>query len=327
MVKLGTNLPEHLIGTDHGALAEFLQGIEELGYGYITIGDHVLGADLGVRPEWKPYQGKPPLYDQHMAWHEPLVLFGYLSAITSTLELSTGILVAPQRQAALLAKQAAEVDILSGGRLRLVIAAGWNDVEFEGMGVDFAEPRQDHGRAGRTAAELLDGRSRRLRRQVPHRQRRRHQPAAGTAPDPAVVRWAVPGRAEADGTARRRLVPVVHGIRSGQARRRPRGDPRERARRWSRPEREIGIEGAIYFYDERFEMSPTAQRAPATLDECVEYARWWKDFGATRYWVTAPWANLGPEETGVRTPGKKWSGVEARLDALRDFAEAVGPDF
>ena len=133
MVKLGTNLPEHLIGTDHGALAEFLSGIEELGYGYITIGDHVLGADLSVRPDWKPYLGKAPLYDQHMPWHDPLVLFGFLTALTTTLEMSTGILIAPQRQAALLAKQAAEVDILSGGRLRLVIAAGWNDVEFEAL--------------------------------------------------------------------------------------------------------------------------------------------------------------------------------------------------
>ena len=74
-------------------------------------------------------------------------------------------------------------------------------------------------------------------------------------------------------------------------------------------------------------MAPTGQMPPTTLDECVEYARWWKDFGATRYWVTAPWANLGPEETGVRVPGKKWSGVEQRLDALRAFKDAVGPDF
>ena len=139
MVKLGTNLPEHLIGTDHGALAEFLSGIEELGYGYITIGDHVLGADLSVRPDWKPYLGKAPLYDQHMPWHDPLVLFGFIAALTTTLEMSTGILIAPQRQAALLAKQAAEVDILSEGRLRLVIAAGWNDVEFEALGVNFAD--------------------------------------------------------------------------------------------------------------------------------------------------------------------------------------------
>ena len=326
MVKLGTNLPEHLIGTDHGALVEFLQGMEELGYGYITIGDHVLGADLSVRPEWMPYQGKPPLYDQHMAWHEPLVLFGYLSAITSTLELSTGILVAPQRQAALLAKQAAEVDILSGGRLRLVIAAGWNDVEFEGMGVDFAS-------RGKIMVEQVELLRRFWTEEVVDYAGRFHTVnAAGINPPPVqrpIPLWFggtspvvlkrtgrladgwFPWYTAFDPVKLAEDLAVIH----------------EHARAAGRDETEIGIEGAIYFYDERFEMAPTAQRAPATLDECVEYARWWKDFGATRYWVTAPWANLGPEETGVRTPGKRWSGVEARLEALRDFADAVGPDF
>ena len=138
MVMLGTNLPEHLIGTDTGALAEFLAALEELGYGYITVGDHVLGADLSVRPDWRPYFGQESVYDQHMPWHEPFVLFGFLTHLTKTIEMCTGILVSPQRQTALLAKQAAEVDILSGGRIRLVVATGWNDVEYEGMGVDFA---------------------------------------------------------------------------------------------------------------------------------------------------------------------------------------------
>jgi probable F420-dependent oxidoreductase len=326
MVKLGTNLPEHLIGTDHGALAEFLQGIEELGYGYITIGDHVLGADLSVRPEWKPYQGKAPLYDQHMAWHEPLVLFGYLSAITSDLELSTGILVAPQRQAALLAKQAAEVDILSGGRLRLVIAAGWNDVEFEGMGVDFAS-------RGKIMVEQVELMRRLWTEEVVDYHGSFHTVnAAGINPppvqrpiplwfggqSPAVLKrvgrlgdgW-FPWYTAFDPVKLAEDLAVIH----------------ESARAAGRDPDAIGIEAAIYFYDERFETAPTAQRAPVTLEECVEYAQWWKEFGATRYWVTAPWANLGPEETGVRTPGKKWSGVEARLEALRDFAEAVGPDF
>src|SRR5262245_61721763 len=90
MWKLGTNLPEHLIGKDQGALAEFLAALEELGYGYVTVGDHVLGADLSVRPDWRPFQGRPPLYDHRMAWHEPLVLYGHLAALTRTLELSTG---------------------------------------------------------------------------------------------------------------------------------------------------------------------------------------------------------------------------------------------
>ena len=66
---------------------------------------------------------------------------------------------------------------------------------------------------------------------------------------------------------------------------------------------------------------------PTTLDDCVAYANWWKDFGATRYWVTAPWANLGPDETGVRVPGKRWSGVEVRLRALEEFRSAAGPEF
>jgi probable F420-dependent oxidoreductase len=326
MVKLGTNLPEHLIGTDHGALAEFLQGIEELGYGYITIGDHVLGADLSVRPEWKPYQGKPPLYDQHMAWHEPLVLFGYLSAITSTLELSTGILVAPQRQAALLAKQAAEVDILSGGRLRLVIAAGWNDVEFEGMGVDFAS-------RGKIMVEQVELMRRLWTEEVVDYTGTFHTVhAAGINPPP--VQRPIPlwfgGQSPA-------VLQRVGRLGDGWFPWYTAFDPvklaedlaviHESARAAGRDASEIGIEAAIYFYDERFEMAPTAQKAPVTLEECVEYAQWWKEFGATRYWVTAPWANLGPEETGVRTPGKKWSGVEARLEALRDFAAAVGPDF
>ena len=114
MIKLGTNLPEHLIGADQAALAEFLTALEELGYDYVTVGDHVLGADLSARPDWRPFMGKEPLYDRHMVWHEPLVLFGYLAALTRTLELCTGILIRPQRQAALLAKQAADVDVLTG---------------------------------------------------------------------------------------------------------------------------------------------------------------------------------------------------------------------
>jgi probable F420-dependent oxidoreductase len=261
-----------------------------------------------------------------MAWHEPLVLFGFLSAITSKLELSTGILVAPQRQAALLAKQAAEVDILSGGRLRLVIAAGWNDVEFEGMGVDFAS-------RGKIMVEQVELMRRLWTEEVVDYAGSFHTVnAAGINPPPVhrpIPLWfggqspAVLKRAGrlADGwfpwyTA---FDPVKLAEDLGVI--------HESARAAGRDEGEIGIEGAIYFYDERFEMAPTAQRAPVTLEECVEYAKWWKDFGATRYWVTAPWANLGPEETGVRTPGKKWSGVEARLEALGDFADAVGPDF
>jgi hypothetical protein len=102
---------------------------------------------------------------------------------------------------------------------------------------------------------------------------------------------------------------------------------RQHALKAGRDTESIGIEGAIYFFDPRFPMPETARPQPRTIEECVEYAQWWKKFGASRFWVTAPWANLGPEETGVRAVGKTWTGVEQRLRALEAFKRAVGPEF
>jgi probable F420-dependent oxidoreductase len=326
MVMVGTNLPEHLIGTDHGALAEFLAALEDMGYGYVTVGDHVLGADLSVRPDWRPYFGERPMYDQHMAWHEPFVLYGFLASITRTLELCTGILISPQRQTALLAKQAAEVDVLSGGRVRLVVATGWNDVEYEGLGVDFS-------RRGQIMEEQVELARRFWTEEVVTYSGRFHTVnAAGINPLPV-----------------QRPIPLWFGGQSNVVLRRTGrlGDGwfpyypffseqkiredldviHRSARDAGRDPDSIGLEGAIYFYDERFPMPPGGRMPPHTLDECVEYAYSWKDLGATRYWVTAPWANLGPEETGVREPGKAWSGIDSRLKVLQEFKDALGPGF
>ena len=79
--------------------------------------------------------------------------------------------------------------------------------------------------------------------------------------------------------------------------------------------------------DPRFEVPEGGRTPPVELDDCVAYAHWWKEFGASLYWVTAPWADLGPEETGIREPGKAWSGIEPRLRALAEFKKAVGDDF
>src|SRR5438132_4951635 len=99
--------------------------------GTVEIYDHVLGADPAVHARWNGP------YDVDTTFHEPLVFYGFLAAITQ-LELVTGILVAPQRQTALLAKQAAEVDILSEGRFRLGIGVGWNPVEYQALGQSFS---------------------------------------------------------------------------------------------------------------------------------------------------------------------------------------------
>lgn len=326
MIKLGTNLPEHLIGKDQGALAEFLQALEELGYGYVTVGDHVLGADLAARPDWRPFMGKAPLYDRHMVWHEPLVLFGYLAALTRSLELCTGILICPQRQAALLAKQAAEVDVLTGGRVRFVIAAGWNDVEFEALGVDFTK-------RGKIMEEQVVLMRKLWTQEVVNYQGEFHRvTAAGINPLPVqrpIPLWfggQSPVVLRRTGRLADGWFPYYPWFSESQLR----SDfeqIRKSAREAGRDPAAIGIEGAIYFEDERFEKPPGARKAPKTLDECVEYAQWWKKFGANRYWVTAPWADLGPEETGTRVPGKKWSGIETRLRALQDFKRAIGSDF
>lgn len=131
-MELGAVVPHHEIGTDPGALRAYAQGAEELGVTHLLLYDHVVGVDRARTPG---FEGP---YDSEVAFHEPLVTFGFLAACTTTVELVTAILILPQRQAVLVAKQAAEVAVLSNGRLRLGIGVGWNTVEFDALGEDFA---------------------------------------------------------------------------------------------------------------------------------------------------------------------------------------------
>jgi probable F420-dependent oxidoreductase len=134
-MKFGAVFPTTEIGTDPGAVRDVAQAAESLGYSRVTTYDHVLGADLSDRDP--PLAGRP--YTTSDAFHEPLVLFGYLAAVTARIELATGVLILPQRQTALVAKQAAEVDVLSGGRLVLGVGTGWNHVEYTSLGVPYRD--------------------------------------------------------------------------------------------------------------------------------------------------------------------------------------------
>jgi probable F420-dependent oxidoreductase len=129
-VKLGVVFPQTEMPADAGAIRQYAEGVAELGFDHILVYDHVLGADTAVHTGWSGP------YDLDTPFHEPFVLFGFLAAITS-LELVSGIVILPQRQTALVAKQAAEVDVLTGGRLRLGVGIGWNAVEYEALGTDF----------------------------------------------------------------------------------------------------------------------------------------------------------------------------------------------
>lgn len=129
-MRIGVVFPQTEIGADAGAVRAYGQAAEALGYRHVMAYDHVVGADPEVHRGWRGP------YDVSSTFHEPMVLFGYLAALTS-LELVTAIIILPQRQTALVAKQAAEVDLLSEGRLRLGVGLGWNQVEYEALGQDF----------------------------------------------------------------------------------------------------------------------------------------------------------------------------------------------
>jgi probable F420-dependent oxidoreductase len=142
-MRVGVVFPQTEIGADRGGVRAFAEAAEELGYHHLAAYDHVLGADPAGHP------GFSGPYTHETMFHEVLVLLGFLAGFTRELELVTSVVIAPQRQTALLAKQAAEVDVLSGRRLRLGVGLGWNDVEYEALGVPF-------GRRGRRLEEQIE---------------------------------------------------------------------------------------------------------------------------------------------------------------------------
>jgi probable F420-dependent oxidoreductase len=129
-MQIGVVLPQTELGGDVGVVRAYAEGVTEMGYAHLLAYDHVVGADPAVHTGWSGP------YDVSTTFHEPFVLFGYLAAVTS-MELVTGIIILPQRQTVLAAKQAAEVDLLTNGRFRLGIGIGWNTVEYEALGQRF----------------------------------------------------------------------------------------------------------------------------------------------------------------------------------------------
>ncbi len=141
-MRIGVVFPQTEIGADPYYIKDFAQAAEELGFAHILAYDHVIGANLASRPNWQPP------YSHLDTFHEPFVLFGYLAGVTKKIELVTGIIILPQRQTVLVAKQAAALDVLSGGRLRFGIGIGWNPVEYEALSENF------HNRGSRAEEQI-----------------------------------------------------------------------------------------------------------------------------------------------------------------------------
>ena len=285
-VNIGVVFPQTEIGADRGAVRAYSQRAEELGFTHLLAYDHVLGADPAVHHGW----AGP--YDVDTTFHEPFVLFGYLAGLTS-LELVTGIIILPQRQTALVAKQAAEVDLLTGGRFRLGIGLGWNPVEYEALGMDFG----DRGRRIGEQVELM----RRLwtERTVTFAGAHDTVTGAGLAPLPV-----------------QRPIPVWFGARSRPAFRRigqladgwfPQMPPDSRLEE----ARSIIGQAAI-----------AAGRDPAQI--AMEGRVSWGEGGAEKLVDhVSRWRAVGASHVSVNTMGAGLGSVDGHLAVLAEAAEAL----
>lgn len=290
-MKLGATFPQTEIGPDPADVKAYAQAVEAMGFDYLLAYDHVLGADVGARPDWRPLRGGPPAYTHVDQFHEPFVLFGYLAGVTERIGLATGVLVLSQRQAALVAKQAAEVDVLSGGRLRLGIGIGWNDVEHEALGMDF----RNRGARSEEQVELLKAL---WTRPVVDFDGRWHKvTAAGINPLP--VQRPIPiwfgGRADA---VLDRIGRVGDGwfanmgpeeVTAGMER------VKESARRAGRDPEAIGVEVGVHLGSQ-------------TPEDRAQRAEEWRDAGVTHLTFNTMIAGL--------------EGVDAHIDALSRFKAA-----
>ena len=286
-MQLGAIFPQTEIGADPVAVRDFAQAAESLGYEHLLVFDHVLGADASQRAEWN----RP--YSHTDAFHEPFVLFGYLAALTEKIQMTTGILILPQRQTALVAKQAAAVDVLTGGRLRLGIGVGWNDVEYQALGESF----RNRGRRCEEQIELLRAL---WTQEVVNFQGRYHQVThAGINPLPVqrpIPLWFGGGAdrvVERIGRLGDGWFPQFQPDSAGQERI---GQMREQARAAGRDPADIGIEGRLNI-------------AGGDPDSWSQAAAAWAEAGATHLSINTMRAGL--------------EGPEAHIKAIEDFKQAV----
>ena len=212
-MRLGVVFPQTEIGSDPAVIRDYAQAAEGAGYDHLLVFDHVLGAKL----ERFDRLGRRPPYTDESSFHEPFVLFGYLAACTQRLELVTGIVILPQRQTALVAKQAAAVDVLTRRapaprrRHRLELR------RVRGAERGLPHPRPARRRADRGHAQALDRAAGELQGHLSPPRPRRHQSAARPAPHPGMDRRHGRAGAQARGADLRRLVPAVPARRRGAA--------------------------------------------------------------------------------------------------------------
>ena len=285
-MRIGVVFPQTEAGSDAGAIAAFARGADELGFAHLLAYDHVLGADPEVHKGWRGP------YDIDTMFHEPFVLFGYLAGITS-LELVSGIIILPQRQTALVAKQAAEVDVLTGGNFRLGVGIGWNRVEYDSLGENF----KVRGRRSEEQVELL----RRLWTERSVTFEGKYDSVVGAGLSPMPIQRPIPiwfgGSSE---PAYRRMGRVADGwfpqVPPDERLQRALALVAEGAESVGRDPATIGMEGRVSW-------------GAGGLDKVVDHAGRWKAAGATHI--------------SINTMGARLGGVDGHLEALAAVAGAL----
>jgi len=288
-MQLGVVFPQTEIGDDPVAVRDYAQAAEGLGYRHLLAYDHVLGADTTHRPDWRG------VYSSRDTFHEPFVLFGYLAAIAPALELVTGVIILPQRQTVLVAKQATEVAILTGGRFRLGVGVGWNEIEFVGLNEDF------HNRGKRSEEQIRLLRQLFSQESVDFTGQWHRVPEAGINPRPSG--GTIPIWLGGDPAA---VLPRVVALGDGwfpQLRAEPDGRQaldklRALAEAAGRDPATIGIEAKINFRSDK-------------RDIFIANARAWRDLGATHL--------------GINTMGAGFPTPAAHIGAITE-AKAILDD-
>lgn len=287
-MPVGLVYPQIEYETDPAAVRDYAQTAEELGYSHILVYDHVLGANPERPGGWRgPYTYRNP-------FHEPFVLYAYMAARTGRIGFTTGVIILPQRQTALVAKQAASLDVLSAGRLRLGVGLGWNEVEYEALGQDF------HTRGRRLEEQVQLLRRLWVEPLVTFQGRWDTVPDAGINPLP--VQRPIPiwfgGRVEA---ALRRAARLGDGWISNFA---SLADARPGLETLYRTLEEAGRERGDFGIEARLTYSP------ADLDGLAGRMEEWKSAGATIF--------------SVNTMGLGFNRAQDHLKAIEHFAREVG---
>ena len=294
-MKTGAVFPQTEIGSDPAAVRDYVQAVEELGYSHMMVYDHVLGADTSHHANW---QGS---YTSESMFHEPFVLFGYLAGITTKIELVTAVLILGQRQTALVAKQAAEVDLLTGGRLRLGVGVGWNHVEYEALNQEFSNRGQRYAEQIRLLREFWT-------QEVVEFEGRYHKvDYAGVNPQP--VQRPIPigmgagGRANPVPTDRvlRRVARLADGWFPQMQ---PGDDARSTVERLKVFAKEAGRDAAT------IGMEPRINLGDGDPEFWQEQARVWEDMGATH-------VSVNTMRAGLNSP-------QDHINAIQQFKEVIG---